>query len=880
MSSGSEQQKFVAVTSLDCLSTYDAWLVKTNEHYGFTYHVFGQYGQHREPTRERSTFGLHEFIPSVVAGDQRPLRPRPRDKKDAVPLLTAVISALEERARVTEWKRKQEITHVKPLDTRWWAITSRKKKNQHLEGLRSRLRRELPHELKVINDLKVEACKLLQKVDVPLLAVVEQSVPPTSSDAQLSQISSQFGFERHGRDESSSEDSLMNLDESSINIEVLTSLETNRVRDTLIDYTFALDEREKTAMEHMKCELRAAKLSEERRRIADEYKQLEEAIQFDIQQIDAVIRKTEEDIEKTIASISQAASSPSTDEDEESKLVTPEQEHTDLEGSGGSRNIKSERDADSRNKLSNEMAPSTHSQVHEVEKVELANVANPEPTVISDEVEEDIEEEFSLHSSKLSASPESMSGKLDEKSFSAVGDLGAAGNTDADGYSSEDNKSLHKSSHETGAGNETSSRSDHEGDRRHRTVSESTASEDDESELHKVEEQHLESMEDSSVVLPSTGAAKAVPILQHSLYADHVTEILLEEALRDSIEAVTKIQKPIPERTPSPSLSESSSSSSPHLASISQPPETPEIDINAERSRRADEITNLLWMDMMNEFAVEEAAILSSKGTPVTQTEGGLEEMLEGEFESASLEALIKARNVPFTAMEVSEEESKQLDALIAAKTSADVVEISAPYDDAPDQSIIEPEPTTPNIADTVMRIKRDAHYMSSSFGSQFAHAVVSEFADPENPQGYARMPQIPVEVRQALVGFPMDPVIRARYRLLLDLIREALEEVFEHHESFASDEPRRAPRSYIMLMPPRPISKEDTATRVAAKVGAWNAYTEVHGENLDPMLMDSVIADERNWLDINIDRDTVVAQVADGLFGDISKDALSILSL
>ncbi|KAJ3245194.1 hypothetical protein HDU78_009800, partial [Chytriomyces hyalinus] len=161
-----------------------------------------------------------------------------------------------------------------------------------------------------------------------------------------------------------------------------------------------------------------------------------------------------------------------------------------------------------------------------------------------------------------------------------------------------------------------------------------------------------------------------------------------------------------------------------------------------------------------------------------------------------------------------------------------------------------------------------------------FAHAVVSEFADPESPQGYERMPQIPVEVRQALVGFPMDPVIRARYRLLLDLIREALEEVFEHHESFASDEPRRAPRSYIMLMPPRPISKEDTVTRVAAKVGAWNAYTEVHGENLDPMLMDSVIADERNWLDVSIDRDTVAAQVADGLFGDISKDALSILSL
>ncbi|KAJ3265178.1 hypothetical protein HDU77_006223 [Chytriomyces hyalinus] len=833
---------------------------------------------------------LHNLIPSVVVGDQRPLRPRPRDKKDAIPLLTAVICALEERARLTETKRKQEIANVKALDTRWWAMTSRTRKNQHLEGLRARLRRELPHELKVINDMKNEACKLLQKVEVSLLPVVEQCVPPSSSsDAQLSQISSQFGFERHGRDESSAEvfgasqcaskqsvsfakeavvaDSTSTAyDYESGAFEVLAE-EATKVIDVMDEDDDSESDANDEDVEHLKnlqreLEGLQAKIKDllirkkEAKKLAKtEQARLEkEAIQFEIQQLDAVIRKTEEDIEKTIAPISQAASS---------------------------------------------LVPWTHSQVHEVEKVERANLANPEPTVISDEVEEDIEEEFSLHSSKGSASSESMSGKLDEKLISAVDDLGAAGNTDADDYSSEDNKSLHKTSDETGAGNETSSRSDHQSDHRHRTVSESTASEDDESELHKVEEQHLESVEDSSVVLPSTGAAKAVSILQHSLYADHVTEILLAEALRDSIEgkrfideaflevvltlstvAVTMIQKPIPERTPSPSLSESSSSSSPHLASISQPPETPEIDINAERSRRADEITNLLWMDMMNEFAVEEAAILSSKGTPVTQTEGGLEEMLDGQFESASLEALIQARNVPFTAMEVSEEEAKQLDALIAAKTAADVVEVSAPYDDAPDQSIIEPEPTTPNIADTVMRIKRDAHYMSSSFGSQFAHAVVSEFADPESPQGYARMPQIPVEVRQALVGFPMDPVIRARYRLLLDLIREALEEVFEHHESFASDEPRRSPRSYIMLMPPRPISKEDTVTRVAAKVGAWNAYTEVHGENLDPMLMDSVIADERNWLDINIDRDTVVAQVADGLFGDISKDALSILSL
>ncbi|KAJ3229190.1 hypothetical protein HDU81_005557 [Chytriomyces hyalinus] len=567
------------------------------------------------------------------------------------------------------------------------------------------------------------------------------------------------------------------------------------------------------------------------------------------------------------------------DEDEESELAAYEPERTDLENSAGSRNIKSERDTDSRLVLSDEMIPSPQSD--EVGNIELANMTNPKPAVVFDDVVEVIEEEFSLHSNKSSAVSESMSGNLEEKSSSAVeagkqrGDLGTVGNTEVDDYSSEGRNSL-QALHR----NETSSsKSDYLSDHNNRTVSESTASEDDESELLKVEDQNVESMQDS-LAHPSTNVAKAVPVLQHSLYADRVTELLLEDALRDSIEAVTMIQKSIPEGTPSPSLSESSSSSSPQIASISQPPEVPEIDVVAERSRRADEITNLLWMDMMNEFAVEEVAVLSRKETPVMQTDVGLEETLEGEFESASLEALIQARNVPFTAMEVSEEEAKQLDALIAAKAAADVVEISAtPYDEAVDQSIIEPEPATPNIADIVMRIKKDAHYMSSSFGSQFAHAVVSEFPAPESPSGYERIPQIPAEVRQALVGFPMDPVIRARYRLLLDLIREALEEVFEHHESFASDQPHRATRSFIMLMPPRPISKKDTAARVAEKVGAWNAYTEVHGGNLDQMLMDSVKADEPDWLDMSIDREIVVNLVAEGLFGDISKDALSILS-
>ncbi|KAJ3245192.1 hypothetical protein HDU78_009798 [Chytriomyces hyalinus] len=412
MSSGGEQQKFVPVTSLDCLSTYDAWLVKTSEHYGFTYHgrdVGFSSGINKASDRRYSTSGIAHFIfglddreisggihfaklnestkfqgaarwfsvcgnhkktelkqlvqlaaekaelkrmvmvvleltkQDVAANTRGRLSPRSSsrkfetelrhleslhlfpsasvttmgdhtlshmsglqftqsspnvpptasaaerygqeefasigdyapaakvahsrygsdkskrshsnevsedsvsfseyhykphcDKKDAIPLLTAVISALEERARVTEMKRQQEIINVKPLDSRWWSITSRTRKNQHLEAVTASQR----DELKVINDLKIEACKLLQKVEVSLLLFVEQSVPPSSSsDAQLSQISSQFGFERHGRDESSAEkqaevspdtgdetDEDLNYDEASVHDSIPIDIQTD-----------------------------------------------------------------------------------------------------------------------------------------------------------------------------------------------------------------------------------------------------------------------------------------------------------------------------------------------------------------------------------------------------------------------------------------------------------------------------------------------------------------------------------------------------------------------------------------------------------------------------------------------------------------------------
>ncbi|KAJ3236807.1 hypothetical protein HDU81_010376, partial [Chytriomyces hyalinus] len=61
--------------------------------------------------------------------------------------------------------------------------------------------------------------------------------------------------------------------------------------------------------------------------------------------------------------------------------------------------------------------------------------------------------------------------------------------------------------------------------------------------------------------------------------------------------------------------------------------------------------------------------------------------------------------------------------------------------------------------------------------------------------------------------------------------------------------------------MEPEEPTIEDTATRVADMVGAWNAYTEVHAENLDAMFIDSLKAAEADLLDVNIDRDIVMVQ-------------------
>ncbi|KAJ3229188.1 hypothetical protein HDU81_005555 [Chytriomyces hyalinus] len=96
-----------------------------------------------------------------------------RDRNEAVPLLTAAICALEERARVTERKRKFEIINAKLLlDKRWWKVTSGNKKKEQLEDL-SHLRRELTREMEEINDLRRQAVMLLLNVQASLRAAAK-----------------------------------------------------------------------------------------------------------------------------------------------------------------------------------------------------------------------------------------------------------------------------------------------------------------------------------------------------------------------------------------------------------------------------------------------------------------------------------------------------------------------------------------------------------------------------------------------------------------------------------------------------------------------------------------------------------------------------------
>ncbi|KAJ3241170.1 hypothetical protein HDU81_001566 [Chytriomyces hyalinus] len=160
---------------------------------------------------------------------------------------------------------------------------------------------------------------------------------------------------------------------------------------------------------------------------------------------------------------------------------------------------------------------------------------------------------------------------------------------------------------------------------------------------------------------------------------------------------------------------------------------------------------------------------------------------------------------------------------------TADIVETATSYDEAADDFFIESEPTFLSIGEIVMKIANAAYYMSSSFGAQFAFAVVNLFPAPENPEGYERMPQIPEELWHALGDYRMDPEIRTRCRLILHLVGDALEEVFEQHERAVSQKSRRT-RSYMMVPPPSPLLQDDVAEAVARIVATWNGFTDMRG--------------------------------------------------
>ncbi|KAJ3113307.1 hypothetical protein HDU96_003547 [Phlyctochytrium bullatum] len=184
--------------------------------------------------------------------------------------------------------------------------------------------------------------------------------------------------------------------------------------------------------------------------------------------------------------------------------------------------------------------------------------------------------------------------------------------------------------------------------------------------------------------------------------------------------------------------------------------------------------------------------------------------------------------------------------------------------------------------------------------------------------QGYTRKPTLPEALLEEMCkGLP--EFIQFRFRLLFDATEEALGVIFAEHEARAIEEetykssrtatgdPARDslngasyPEDVIDIvwlnkkasvrpfrtslskglrtlgLEPRPMSLPEIREAVLEYVKEWSEYSEVHGENLDALLIKEVRADERLWTDLaDIERE-LAEECLEHVYGAVVDETLS----
>jgi hypothetical protein len=122
----------------------------------------------------------------------------------------------------------------------------------------------------------------------------------------------------------------------------------------------------------------------------------------------------------------------------------------------------------------------------------------------------------------------------------------------------------------------------------------------------------------------------------------------------------------------------------------------------------------------------------------------------------------------------------------------------------------------------------------SSQFAGEFVSTLLSKMILPDCLDKRShRYLQIPHSAISGLADKGDPPAVQERYTLLLDAVNEALQELCE--------ESAQNPLS-------RPLSADSVRETVLLVVEASSAYSEVHGENLDSMLIKEVKKEGKIW--------------------------------
>ncbi|KAJ3348364.1 hypothetical protein HDU83_001380 [Entophlyctis luteolus] len=188
-------------------------------------------------------------------------------------------------------------------------------------------------------------------------------------------------------------------------------------------------------------------------------------------------------------------------------------------------------------------------------------------------------------------------------------------------------------------------------------------------------------------------------------------------------------------------------------------------------------------------------------------------------------------------------------------------------------------DPVQSPIDDAVSQLSTLANSGVSINSPQFAAAFLDclgKFLPPSPDSGYTSPP----DLKQLIHLFqsyhkPISSSFRDRCVLLASAAEEALRDIFSHHSAFGKPPASSAKVSMLSLLPPRPISSEDLLSKLHALMYAWVSYPQVHGENLDSMLIEEVKRDEFEWQDLSIDFAAVQENVLNEILEEVVVDAL-----